>query len=296
MFPGQGAQYVGMGKTLHDGNHAARLMYAQAANVLGEGFVNTCFCGPEERLTATDYCQPALFVHSCAVVKMMQGLYPEKRCDIAWGLSLGELSALHIAGVFDFETGVRVVHERGRLMQLACERTDGTMASLIGGFFDDIVELCDQSGVEIANINCPGQVVISGDKGCMKHATEIASKMSFKRIIPLKVAGAYHSKLMAEASAGFEKFLNDIEFSDPVIPVISNVTADFVKSAIDAKQLLVKQITSPVLFGKCCERAIRSGVDQMFECGAGRVLTGLMKRIDASIMVKSLDNLSDFNL
>lgn len=296
MFPGQGAQYVGMGKTLYDDNYAAKTIFSRAKDVLGEDFVNVCFCGPKEKLTTTAYCQPALFVHSCAAVEVMRVLYPEKRCDVAWGLSLGELSALCISGVYDFEIGLRIVHERGRLMQQSCEQTRGTMVSLIGGIFDDILELCAQSGVEIANMNCPGQVVISGDCECMKRATDMASKMSFKKIIPLAVAGAYHSKLMTGASNAFEKFLNDIEFRDPQIPIISNVTADFVKDKDDAKRLLVKQIISPVLFDKCCERAIRSGVDQIFECGSGKVLTGLMKRIDPEIKTKSLDNLSDFNL
>ncbi len=296
MFPGQGSQYVGMGKTLYDGNHAAQTIYTRAENVLGKEFINVCFCGPEEQLTATECCQVALFVHSCAVVETIRALYPEKKCDIAWGLSLGELSALYIAEVFDFETGLQIVRKRGSFMQQACEHTVGTMVSLIGGFFDDISEICEQTGVEIANINSPNQVVISGDCQCMKQAVEIASKMSFKRIIPLKVAGAYHSKLMTEASMSFEKFLSDVEFNDPILPVISNVTADFVKDAENIKHLLVKQIVSPVLFSKCCERVIRSGTQKVFECGAGKVLSGLMKRIDSNIEVKSLDNLSDFNL
>ena len=181
-------------------------------------------------------------------------------------------------------------------MQLSCERTDGTMVSLIGGFLDDIKELCAESGVEIANMNCPGQVVISGERERMKHALEIAEKMAFKRVIPLKVAGAYHSKLMTDASVEFEKFLKNVEFKAPKIAVISNVTADFVKDADTIKSLLVKQIVSPVLFEKCCERAIRFGVDQIFECGAGRVLSGLMKRIGPEVKTKSLDNLLDFNL
>lgn len=296
MFPGQGSQYIGMGKSLYDGNHAAHSIFARAENVLGSSFLSTCFCGPEDVLTTTSYCQPALFIHSCAVVETMHNLYPEKRYEVAFGLSLGELTALCIAGVFDFETGLRIVHKRGSLMQAACENTQGTMVSLIGGMFDDIPELCEQTGVEIANMNCPGQVVISGDCECIKLAVETASKMSFKRIIPLKVAGAYHSKLMTDASVQFEKYLDDIEFNTPKIRVISNVTADFVKDPESIKQLLVKQIISPVLFSKCCERAIRSGVSQLFECGAGKVLNGLMKRINHDIDVESLDNLSDFNL
>ncbi|MDR3274237.1 MAG: ACP S-malonyltransferase [Puniceicoccales bacterium] len=296
IFPGQGSQYVGMGKSLYDENHAASLIFELARKILGESFLNTLFCGPEEDLTATNCCQSALFVHSYAAVEAMRSLYPEKRAEVAFGLSLGELSALCIAEVFDFETGLKIAHARGSLMQKACENTRGTMVSLIGGMFDDILEICDKTGVEIANMNCPGQIVISGEYDSMQSAIEIAKKMSFKRIFPLKVAGAYHSRLMAEASASFEKFLRDIEFNDPKMKVISNVTADFVKTGEDAKRLLVKQIVSPVLFDKCCERAIRSGVRNFFECGAGKVLSGLMKRINSDANVVSLDNIADFNL
>jgi [acyl-carrier-protein] S-malonyltransferase len=185
---------------------------------------------------------------------------------------------------------------RGRLMRQACENTRGTMVALIGGIFDDVLEICDKSGVEIANINCPGQIVISGERDAIEKAIEIASKMSFKRIVSLKVAGAYHSKLMAEASVAFEKFLHGTEFRDPSVRIISNVTANFVESGQSAKSLLVKQIISPVLFEKCCERAIRSGIDRFFECGAGRVLSGLLKRTCPSAMAVSLDGMADFNL
>jgi [acyl-carrier-protein] S-malonyltransferase len=296
IFPGQGAQYAGMGKSLYDGNHAASLVFEQAGKILGESFLNALFCGPEEILTATSCCQPALFTHSCAAAAAMGSLYPEKRAEIAFGLSLGEISALCVAGVFDFETGLGITRMRGCLMQKACESTRGTMVSLVGGMFDDVLEICGETGVEVANVNCPGQVVISGECGAMQSAIGMAEKMPFKRIFPLKVAGAYHSRLMAEAAAGFEKFMGDIEFKDPKIGVISNVTADFVKTGEDAKRLLVRQIVSPVLFSKCCERAIRSGVRKFFECGAGKVLGGLVKRINPDVSVTALDNISDFNL
>ncbi len=296
MFPGQGAQYVGMGKSLYDGNRAAAMIYNQARNIIGDDFLNIGFYGPEIQLTTTACCQSMLFTHSCAAVETLKTLYPEKQWDVAWGLSLGELSALYASNVFNFETGLKVVHKRGILMQEACERTKGSMVSLLGGIFDDVTELCDQANVEIANINCPGQIVISGECQNIKHAIEIANKMTFKKVIPLKVAGAYHSRLMEYAREEFKKFLQDVEFLEPKVAVISNVTADFVKTADAIKSLLVKQITSPVLFNKCCERAIRFGVNQIYECGAGKVLSGLMKRIDSDINVKSLDKLSDFNL
>ncbi|MDR2720664.1 MAG: ACP S-malonyltransferase [Puniceicoccales bacterium] len=296
IFPGQGAQCVGMGKSLYDGNRAASLVFKLAEKVIGESFLNTLFCGPECNLTATSCCQPALFTHSYAAAEVMRDLYPEKQAEITFGLSLGEISALCISGVFDFETGLKITHMRGSLMQKACENTHGTMVSLIGGMFDDILEICDKTGVEIANVNCPGQVVISGECGAMQSAIAMAEKMPFKRIFPLKVAGAYHSQLMAEACVGFEKFVNDIKFEDPKIGVISNVTADFMKTGEDAKRLLVKQIVSPVLFAKCCERAICCGVKIFFECGTGKILSGLMKRVNPDVAVTSLDNISDFNL
>ncbi|MDR0679810.1 MAG: ACP S-malonyltransferase [Puniceicoccales bacterium] len=296
IFPGQGAQYVGMGRSLCEGNHSAAQVFKRASEVLGESFLNTLFCGPDEDLTTTNCCQPALFTHGYAAVAAMGSLYPEKRAEVAFGLSLGELTALCIAEVFNFETGLKIAHSRGALMQKACENTRGTMVSLIGGMFDDILEICDKTGVEIANMNCPGQVVISGEYNGMQSALEMAEKMSFKRIFPLKVAGAYHSRLMGEARASFEKFVESIEFKDPKINVISNVSADFVKTGEGAKGLLVKQITSPVLFAKCCESAIGSGVKTFFECGPGKVLAGLMKRINPEVSVISLDNIADFNL
>jgi [acyl-carrier-protein] S-malonyltransferase len=296
IFPGQGAQYVGMGKSLYDGNYAASLVFNLAGKILGESFLNLLFCGPENDLTATNCCQPALFTHSYAAVEAMRSLYPEKQAEIAFGLSLGEISALCVAGVFDFETGLKITRMRGYLMQKACESTHGTMVSLIGGMFDDILEICDKTGVEIANVNCPGQVVISGECGAMQSAIEMAEKMSFKRVFPLKVAGAYHSRLMAEASVDFEKFVSDIEFEDPKIGIISNVTADFVATGEEVKRLLVEQIVSPVLFAKCCERAICCGVKKFFECGAGKILSGLIKRVSSDVTVTSLDNITDFNL
>jgi [acyl-carrier-protein] S-malonyltransferase len=296
IFPGQGAQYVGMGKSLYEGNHAASLVFERAGKILGKSFFDIMFCGPEEILIDSAYCQPALFVHSCAAVEAMRSLYPEKQAEIAFGLSLGELTAMNVSGVFDFETGLKIVHMRGNLMRRACESTCGAMVTLIGGLFDDVLEICDKTGVEIANMNCPGQVVISGECNGIRMAVEIASKMSFRRIVPLKVAGAYHSKLMTDASVAFEKFLRNVEFKDPKIGVVSNVTADFVRNGEDAKSLLVKQITSPVLFEKCCERVIRSGIDKFFECGAGRILSGLLRRISPDIKVISLDDIADFNL
>lgn len=285
-----------MGRSLCEGNYAAAQVFKRASEILGESFLNTLFYGPDEDLTATNCCQPALFTHGYAAVAAMDSLYPEKRAEVTFGLSLGELTALCVAEVFNFEIGLKIAHMRGTLMQKACENTRGAMVSLIGGMFDDILEICGKTGVEIANMNCPGQVVISGEYNGMQSALEMAEKMSFKRIFPLKVAGAYHSRLMGEARASFEKFVENIEFKDPKINIISNVSADFVKTGEEARGLLVKQITSPVLFAKCCERAIGSGVKTFFECGPGKILAGLMKRINPGVSVISLDNIADFNL
>jgi [acyl-carrier-protein] S-malonyltransferase len=295
IFPGQGAQYVGMGVSLYENNDVAKGMFLVAERILGIAFTRTCFEGPEEILTQTSVCQPALFVHSCAAVSMLRRLSPSTQHDFAFGLSLGELIALWTAGVFDFEDGLRVVYERGRLMQKACEEVEGAMLCLIGGTGDDVATVCDASNVEISNINCPDQVIISGEKYDIHAAKEIAEKMSFKRVLQLNVAGAYHSRFMESAATGFEKFLNNMEFQNPTIHVITNVTGEVVNSPEEIKKTLVKQIVSPVLFEKCCRKAIEMGVTRFFECGPGRTLSGMLKKISKDVTTKNFDKMSDFH-
>ncbi|MDR2432390.1 MAG: ACP S-malonyltransferase [Puniceicoccales bacterium] len=293
MFPGQGAQYVGMGKSLCKGNRGAREIFSRAEKILGLQFSQICFLGPDEVLMQTSICQPALFVHGCAVINILREM--GNSFDVAYGLSLGELTALWAAEVIDFEAGVHMVSERGRLMQAACEKTKGSMLCLLGGALEDVDSLCHESGVEIANINCPGQVVIAGETKNIQKAQALAEKMTFKRVLPLNVAGAYHSRLMESASVGFEKVLQNIEFHPPRIKILTNVTGECIESPEKIKEMLVRQIVSPVLFEKCCRSAMRMQMSEYFECGPKKTLCGMLKRINKDIIAKSFDNMEDFN-
>ena len=295
VFPGQGAQYVGMGLSLYESFANVKYLFDTAAKVLGQDFLQICFRGPDEFLTQTKICQPALFLHGCVAVSILRDRDPNIHCDVAFGLSLGELTALWAAGVFDFETGLHIVSMRGKLMQEACEKTQGTMLCVFGGTDDDLKSLCAETNVEIANLNCPGQVVLSGSLENIQLARELAARMSFKRAMLLNVAGAYHSRLMESARDGFEKFIENIEFSAPNMKVLSNVTGDLVSDPEDIKQKLVEQIVSPVLFEKCCHKAIEIDVNKFLECGPGKSLAGLIRRIDKTLVTDNFDKPVDFN-
>jgi [acyl-carrier-protein] S-malonyltransferase len=294
IFPGQGSQYVGMGLSLFENSRAGRGVFSVAERVLGGKFLEVMFHGPGSSLAETRICQIALFVHSCAAVAVLEERGRDRQCAITYGLSLGELTALWAAGVFDFETGLEVVAERGRLMQAACEETDGAMLCLIGGEWGDIDSLCRDADVTLANINCPGQVVISGETRNIERATAIAEKMPFKRALRLNVAGAYHSKLMESAGVGFGKFLENVEFYPPKMQVLTNVTAKTVESPAEIKKMLAQQIVSPVLFEECCRRAMGNGVGEYLECGPGKTLSGMVKKIDRSAIARNFDRLEDF--
>ncbi|MDR1595480.1 MAG: ACP S-malonyltransferase [Puniceicoccales bacterium] len=295
VFPGQGAQYVGMGQSLCDGSCSAREIFAAAEKLLGASFLHACFDGPFEILAQTKICQPALFVHGCAATVVLREKFTKKKYSVAYGLSLGELTALWAADVFDFDVALRVVAERGRLMQKACEETDGAMLCLIGGTREDVETLCAETNVELANINCPGQIVISGMRNSIKAANEIAEKMRFRRVLQLNVAGAYHSRLMESACVGFEKFLKTIDLRPPKVATLTNVTGEPVSDPAKIKKTLAEQIISPVFFEKCCRSAIGIGADEFLECGPGKSLCGMMKKISETVNVKNFDKMDDFD-
>src|SRR5471032_3122397 len=217
LFAGQGAQKVGMGKSLSESSAAARALYEEAGRVLGWDLAKVSFEGPEAELTRTKVCQPALFVHGLALLAALQeqGRLPAGEPQFALGLSLGEVTAYAAAGVFDFATGLRVVAERGRLMQQACEQTTGGMAAVIGEEREKVAELCREFDIEAANFNAPGQIIISGEKSKVAAAVEAAKTRGSKKVIPLNVAGAYHSRLMEPARAAFAAFLATVPFSAP---------------------------------------------------------------------------------
>jgi [acyl-carrier-protein] S-malonyltransferase len=295
LFAGQGAQKVGMGKSLHDGSPAARALYDEANRELGWDLAKVSFEGPEAELTQTKVCQVALFVHGMALVAALRelGKVPAGEPRFALGLSLGELTAYCAAGVFDFTTGLRVVAERARLMQQACEQTSGGMAAIMGEERAKVHELCREFDIEAANFNAPGQIIVSGDKAKIAAAVAAAKDRGIKKIIPLNVAGAYHSRLMEPARAGFAAFLENIPFAAPKFAVFTNTTGQAISEPVAIKAALVRQIVSSVLWEDCLRSAAAAGAGEFWELGPGGVLSGLARRTDKSWPVKSFAEYSD---
>ena len=284
-----------MAKTLYDNYASVKELFNRADDALGMKLSSICFEGPASELTKTDVCQPALFLHGFAVVQVLKERGMLGDVVAALGLSLGELTAHAFAGTYDFETGLRIVQERGRLMQLACDATDGSMASLIGGSLEKAQEYCREFDVEISNLNCPGQIVISGETAKIGKAVEAAKeRKEFKMVVPLKVAGAYHSRLMKPARDAFANYLDTFDFNTPNIPVFTNVTGERVSEPADIKANLIKQVTSTVRWADCVNSAAKLGIDQFFECGPGGVLAGMMKRINKDYPIRSFAELRDF--
>lgn len=284
-----------MGKSLYDQSAAARALYEQATHVLGWDLAKISFEGPEAELTQTKVCQPALFVHGLALVAAAreQGKIPAGEPDYALGLSLGELTAYCAAGVFDFATGLRVVAERGRLMQLACEATTGGMAAIIGEERAKVAELCREFDIEAANFNAPGQIVVSGEKAKVEAAVVGAKARGMKKVISLVVAGAYHSRLMEPARTAFAAYLETIPFAAPQFTVFTNTTGQAVSEPAAIKAALVKQVVSSVLWEDCMRSAAAAGATAFWEFGPGGVLAGLARRTEKTWSVKSFAEFTD---
>lgn len=297
LFAGQGAQKVGMGKSLFEQSAVARGLYEEADRVLGWSLTRVCFEGPEEELTLTKVCQPALFVHGMALHAMLAERGELGEVSMALGLSLGEITAYTAAGVFDFATGLRVVAERGRLMQLACEQSVGGMAAILGEERAKVAELCEAHDIEAANFNAPGQIIVSGEKAKVEAAVEAAKGRGIKKIIPLKVAGAYHSRLMEPARAGFAAYLETVAFAVPKWKVFTNTTGGALSEPGALREALVKQVVSSVLWEDCMRSAVAAGggAEQVsfLELGPGGVLAGLAKRTDRAWRVRSVSEFSD---
>lgn len=294
LFSGQGAQTVGMGKSLFDQFETAKKLYQRADEVLGWSLTEASFEGPDARLTETRVCQPALFVHGYSVFSVLKEQGKLENIKAATGLSLGELTALTSAEVVDFETGLQLVAKRGELMQKACDATKGSMASLIGGSRELAQELCDKVNVEMANLNCPGQIVISGEIAGIKAALEVGKDMGFKMIKELNVAGAYHSRLMQSAADEYVSFLEGFDFKSPVFPVYSNTTGKAVSEPAEIKTALVKQIVSSVLFEDCMRNAqAENQIETFVECGVAKVIAGLIRRTDRSWKTVSVAEAAD---
>lgn len=293
LFSGQGAQKVGMGRSLYEQSAAARALFDEADQVLGWSLTKLCFEGPETDLTQTKVCQPALYVHGLSLVAALQEQGKLPAVDYALGLSLGEVTACAAAGVFDFSTGLKIVAERGRLMQVACEQTVGGMAAILGEERRTIATLCAEFDIEAANFNAPGQIIVSGEKAKVDAAVAAAKDRGIKKVIPLNVAGAYHSRLMEPARAAFADYLAGVQFAAPRFTIFTNTTGQAVSAPDDIRAALVKQVVSSVLWEDCMRSAVAAGATEFWELGPGGVLAGLAKRTDKAWVVKSFAEFSD---
>lgn len=288
MFAGQGAQVVGMGKDLAEAFPSARQWFDRANNALGYDLANICFTGPDTELTKTENAQPGIFLVSWVAFQLLKERVPALKFEATAGLSLGEFTALAAAGVMTFDDSIRVVRQRGRFMQEACEATKGGMAAIIGLDEAPTREVCTEAGVELANLNCPGQIVISGPADKMNAACELAKAKGAKRALPLNVAGAYHSALMASAQPKLRDALAKVPIEIPMMPVISNVTAQPHAAPPDIHQRLVDQVTSSVRWEESMRYLIAQGFTRFIELGPGAALSGFMKRIDKTVQVLNI--------
>ena len=294
VFPGQGSQAVGMGRDLYDNVKAARAIFEQADRALGLPLSRLCFEGPEEELRQTVNAQPALVTAAFACLAAAREIHGVKLTTPAFtaGHSLGEYTVLAAAGVFDFATAVRLARERGRIMHEAGQITPGGMAAIIGLEEAKLAEVCRETGTVMANINCPGQIVISGAIDNINRAMELAKAAGASRAIALQVSGAFHSPLMRSAVEGMSKIIKSTPFKDPTIPVIANMTAAPLAKAEAVKEELINQLTNPVQWQRSIEYMVGEGVDTFIEIGPGKVLTGLIRRINKDVTTRNISDLA----
>jgi len=289
VFPGQGSQYVGMGRDLYEAYPEARAVFDEANEILGFSLSKLCFEGPAEELNDTINTQPAIFTMSVACLKALNPLFSLNPLSspnplFVAGHSLGEYTALVAAGALDFADGLKLVRERGRLMKEAGEKNPGGMAAIIGLDAGTLEGICQEaSGVQIANYNSPGQIVISGHREALERAMGLARERGAKRVIPLAVSIAAHSPLMRPAAEEFRRAVETTPFRRARIPLVANVTARPIVEPEEVREELVTQLTSPVRWVESVERMIEGGVDTFVEIGPKSVLTGLIRRIDRSV-------------
>jgi len=295
LFAGQGAQAVGMGKDFAEKFPSAKSWFDRANAALGYDLSSVCFAGPEAELTKTENAQPGIFLVSWVAFQLLRERVPGLKFDATAGLSLGEFTALTAAGVMSFEDGLQVVRLRGKYMQEACDATKGGMAAVIGLDEKLTREACEAAGVELANLNCPGQLVISGAADKIAQACELAKAKGAKRALPLAVAGAYHSALMASAKPKLQSALAAVKLQSPTVPVIANVTGQPHGAPAEIQQRLVDQVTSSVRWEDSMRWLLAQGFTRFIELGPGKALSGFMKRIDPNAImlnvadVESLD-------
>jgi len=286
VFPGQGSQSVGMGLDLYQNYDSAKAVFEQADKALGFSLSRLCFEGPEEELTKTVNAQPAIVTVSFACLeasRSLNGALPP--AAFVAGHSLGEYTALAAAGVLDFATTVYLARERGRLMHEAGQITPGGMAAIIGLDEAPLAEVCQQTGTTIANLNCPGQIVISGAKDELSQAVELVKGRGAHRAIPLQVSGAFHTPLMQPAVDGMAEIIATLNFNNPTVPIVGNTTAKPLTTAEAVKEELLNQLCNCIQWQRSVEYMVNDGVSAFIEIGPGKVLAGLIKRIDRGVKI-----------
>ncbi len=299
LFPGQGAQTVGMGQQLFEQLPQARSLFERANQILNYDLAQICFDGPKETLDATEHSQPALFVSGLAALELLKIHRPHvvDQCRFAAGLSLGEYTAMVLAQSISFEDGLQLVRQRGLAMQAASDQQPSGMVSILGLETEAVQQLCDdarQPGevLQIANLLCPGNIAISGHQASCQRAIAMAPQRGALRAVPLAVAGAFHTPLMEPAKDQLRQALAETQIRPPALSVISNVDAKSHDDPADIRQVLVQQVSSPVLWEQSMRTLIEAGVGEFYEVGTGRVLRGLMKRIDRSIPCLGVDEIT----
>jgi len=294
IFPGQGSQYIGMGHDLYEKYQAARDIFDAANDALGFDLKKICFQGPKEELTRTDISQPAIVTTSIAALKALQeGVIFNIQPVVAAGLSLGEYSALIAAGVINFEDAVKLVYKRGEFMQEAADENKGAMASVLGLSEEAVEKVSEKAGVSIANLNSPGQIVISGLTDNINKAAELARAEGATRVVILDVSGPFHSKYMLNAGARLQKELETAMFFNPKFRIIANVTADYQDNAEQIKKNLIAQVSGSVLWEPSVRLMAAEGITTLLEIGPGSVLKGLIRRIDSNIKVYNIGKVKE---
>ncbi len=292
IFPGQGSQIVGMGKDFAEAIPECKALFDQANEILGYDLEQICFEGPQEELNKSNHAQLGIFVASAAAFQALEIRRPGFEYQLLAGHSLGEWTALYVAGVVGFEETIKILKARGEAMQAACEENPGAMLAVMGMEGDALVNVAAEAGCHVANFNSLVQTVLSGTAGSIDKAEALAGEAGAKRVIRLPVAGAFHSPLMQPAADTMAAFLANIDFAEEKVPVLSNVTA-LPHGNTSVKDDMVKQITSSVQWVALVQWMVSNGVEEVVECGPGRVLAGLIKRIDKGCAVRNIGQLTD---
>ena len=294
-FSGQGAQAVGMGADLYASAPAAKAIFDEADRTLGYPLTELIFNGPEDKLTETRYCQVAIYTMSCACLNAFKAVHPEVTPFAAAGLSLGEYAALYEGKSYSFADGLRLLNRRALLMDEACHAAEGTMASVLGGDPAIIREVCKECDIDVANYNSPGQVVISGEKGKVGHALEQLKAHGQKKVIPLTVAGAFHSRLMRTAGDGLATVLAETELNMPEIPVYHNFTSEPAETTDAIRENLRAQVAGSVQWCQSVQKMVERGADFMIEFGPGNVLTNLLRRTCPEVDHRNINSIETLN-